>query len=114
MLDPFRRGSGQATERDRAAVIEGVRVAPKGRVAHVVAVDVGYGQLAHKLRIDPRVTNLERTVARVAADPTFAKSLAQDALDWCAEYKESVLANDEAQLDRLRAFLHSKLSLVRG
>ena len=82
--------------------------------AHVVAVDVGYGQLAHKLRIDPRVTNLERTVARVAADPTFAKSLAQDALDWCAEYKESVLAKDEAQLDRLRTFLHSKLSLVRG
>jgi 23S rRNA (cytidine1920-2'-O)/16S rRNA (cytidine1409-2'-O)-methyltransferase len=32
--------------------------------AHVVAVDVGYGQLAHKLRIDPRVTNLERTNAR--------------------------------------------------
>jgi 23S rRNA (cytidine1920-2'-O)/16S rRNA (cytidine1409-2'-O)-methyltransferase len=32
--------------------------------AHVVAVDVGYGQLAHKLRIDPRVTVLERTNAR--------------------------------------------------
>ena len=32
--------------------------------AHVVAVDVGYGQLAHKLRIDPRVTNFERTNAR--------------------------------------------------
>jgi 23S rRNA (cytidine1920-2'-O)/16S rRNA (cytidine1409-2'-O)-methyltransferase len=32
--------------------------------AHVVAVDVGYGQLAEKLRIDPRVTNLERTNAR--------------------------------------------------
>jgi len=31
---------------------------------HVVAVDVGYGQLAHKLRIDPRVTVLERTNAR--------------------------------------------------
>jgi 23S rRNA (cytidine1920-2'-O)/16S rRNA (cytidine1409-2'-O)-methyltransferase len=29
--------------------------------AHVVAVDVGYGQLAQKLRVDPRVTNLERT-----------------------------------------------------
>jgi 23S rRNA (cytidine1920-2'-O)/16S rRNA (cytidine1409-2'-O)-methyltransferase len=27
----------------------------------VYAVDVGYGQLAEKLRIDPRVTNLERT-----------------------------------------------------
>ena len=35
--------------------------------AHVVAVDVGYGQLAHKLRIDPRVTNLERTNGRTLA-----------------------------------------------
>ncbi len=32
--------------------------------AHVVAVDVGYGQLAHKLRTDARVTVLERTNAR--------------------------------------------------
>jgi 23S rRNA (cytidine1920-2'-O)/16S rRNA (cytidine1409-2'-O)-methyltransferase len=30
----------------------------------VVAVDVGYGQLAHKLRIDPRVRVMERTNAR--------------------------------------------------
>jgi len=30
----------------------------------VVAVDVGYGQLAHKLRCDPRVVVLERTNAR--------------------------------------------------
>jgi len=30
----------------------------------VVAVDVGYGQLAHKLRTDPRVRVLERTNAR--------------------------------------------------
>ena len=30
----------------------------------VVAVDVGYGQLAHKLRIDPRVLVMERTNAR--------------------------------------------------
>ncbi|MCC6238388.1 MAG: TlyA family RNA methyltransferase [Dehalococcoidia bacterium] len=32
--------------------------------AHVVAVDVGYGQLASELREDPRVTVLERTNAR--------------------------------------------------
>jgi 23S rRNA (cytidine1920-2'-O)/16S rRNA (cytidine1409-2'-O)-methyltransferase len=32
--------------------------------AHVVAVDVGYGQLAYKLRVDPRVTVMERTNAR--------------------------------------------------
>jgi 23S rRNA (cytidine1920-2'-O)/16S rRNA (cytidine1409-2'-O)-methyltransferase len=32
--------------------------------AHVVAIDVGYGQLAWELRTDPRVTVLERTNAR--------------------------------------------------
>jgi 23S rRNA (cytidine1920-2'-O)/16S rRNA (cytidine1409-2'-O)-methyltransferase len=32
--------------------------------ASVAAVDVGYGQLAHKLRIDPRVVVLERTNAK--------------------------------------------------
>ena len=32
--------------------------------ASVAAVDVGYGQLAHKLRTDPRVLVLERTNAR--------------------------------------------------
>jgi 23S rRNA (cytidine1920-2'-O)/16S rRNA (cytidine1409-2'-O)-methyltransferase len=32
--------------------------------AQVTAVDVGYGQLAHKLRIDPRVVLMERTNAR--------------------------------------------------
>jgi 23S rRNA (cytidine1920-2'-O)/16S rRNA (cytidine1409-2'-O)-methyltransferase len=32
--------------------------------ARVVAVDVGYGQLAHKLRVDPRVVVMERTNAR--------------------------------------------------
>lgn len=33
--------------------------------AKVIAVDVGYGQLAHKLRIDPRVVVMERTNARL-------------------------------------------------
>jgi 23S rRNA (cytidine1920-2'-O)/16S rRNA (cytidine1409-2'-O)-methyltransferase len=32
--------------------------------AYVAAVDVGYGQLAHKLRTDPRVLVLERTNAK--------------------------------------------------
>ena len=32
--------------------------------AQVTAVDVGYGQLAHKLRVDPRVVVRERTNAR--------------------------------------------------
>jgi len=35
--------------------------------ATVVAVDVGYGQLAHRLRVDPRVTVLERTNAKTLA-----------------------------------------------
>lgn len=38
--------------------------------AKVYAVDVGYGQLAHKLRIDPKVVVLERTNAR-ALDATL-------------------------------------------
>ncbi len=35
--------------------------------AQVVAVDVGYGQLAHKLRVDPRVVVTERTNGRTLA-----------------------------------------------
>lgn len=36
---------------------------------HVVAVDVGHGQLHERLRADPRVTNLERTnVRRIARE----------------------------------------------
>jgi 23S rRNA (cytidine1920-2'-O)/16S rRNA (cytidine1409-2'-O)-methyltransferase len=31
----------------------------------VLAVDTGYGQIAHSLRVDPRVTLLERTNARL-------------------------------------------------
>lgn len=33
--------------------------------ASVLAVDTGYGQIAHKLRVDPRVRLLERTNARL-------------------------------------------------
>ncbi len=32
--------------------------------AAVLAIDTGYGQIAHKLRVDPRVTLVERTNAR--------------------------------------------------
>jgi 23S rRNA (cytidine1920-2'-O)/16S rRNA (cytidine1409-2'-O)-methyltransferase len=35
--------------------------------AHVLAIDTGYGQIAHKLRDDPRVTLRERTNARLLA-----------------------------------------------
>jgi 23S rRNA (cytidine1920-2'-O)/16S rRNA (cytidine1409-2'-O)-methyltransferase len=45
--------------------------------AHVVAVDVGYGQLHASLRGDARVTNLERTNARhlAAGDLPYAPDL---------------------------------------
>ncbi len=39
--------------------------------AHVVAVDVGYGQLDWRLRNDPRVTVMERTNFRHLADDAF-------------------------------------------
>ena len=35
--------------------------------ASALAVDTGYGQIAHSLRVDPRVTLLERTNARLLA-----------------------------------------------
>lgn len=37
--------------------------------AHVTAVDTGYGTLSYKLRIDPRVTVMERTNALHATPP---------------------------------------------
>jgi 23S rRNA (cytidine1920-2'-O)/16S rRNA (cytidine1409-2'-O)-methyltransferase len=43
--------------------------------ARVIAVDVGYGQLAHKLRTDPRVVVMERTNARTLT-PEAAGGLA--------------------------------------
>jgi 23S rRNA (cytidine1920-2'-O)/16S rRNA (cytidine1409-2'-O)-methyltransferase len=40
-------------------------------VRHVTALDVGYGQLAWKLRGDPRVTVIERTNVRTLPDDAF-------------------------------------------
>ena len=40
--------------------------------ASVLAVDTGYGQIAHKLRVDPRVSLLERTNARTLAPGALA------------------------------------------
>jgi 23S rRNA (cytidine1920-2'-O)/16S rRNA (cytidine1409-2'-O)-methyltransferase len=42
-------------------------------VAHVVALDVGYGQLAWSLREDRRVTVLERTNFRKLSDDAFTE-----------------------------------------
>ena len=43
--------------------------------AKVYAVDVGYGQLAWKLRNDPRVVNLERTNLRYVTDEQIPEKL---------------------------------------
>lgn len=40
--------------------------------ASVLAVDTGYGQIAHKLRVDPRLHLLERTNARLLAPGALA------------------------------------------
>ncbi len=48
---------------------------------HVAAVDVGYGQLAWKLRNDPRVTVLERTNARNMEPAWFSERAAFSSID---------------------------------
>ncbi|HSU19189.1 MAG TPA: TlyA family RNA methyltransferase [Acidobacteriaceae bacterium] len=42
--------------------------------ASVIAVDTGFGQIAHKLRVDARVTLLEKTNARTLAPGTLFKA----------------------------------------
>jgi 23S rRNA (cytidine1920-2'-O)/16S rRNA (cytidine1409-2'-O)-methyltransferase len=57
----------------------------QSRAESVLAVDTGYGQIAHKLRTDPRVTLMERCNARllgagelVAKSPNAVSFLAMD------------------------------------
>ena len=45
----------------------------QGGAASVLAVDTGWGQIAHKLRVDPRVTLMERTNARTLAMGTLVR-----------------------------------------
>ena len=47
----------------------------------VVAVDVGYGQLAYKLRIDPRVVVMERTNARALEPAQIGGTVALTVVD---------------------------------
>jgi 23S rRNA (cytidine1920-2'-O)/16S rRNA (cytidine1409-2'-O)-methyltransferase len=57
---------------DVGASTGGFTDAVLGRGARrVTAIDVGYGQLAWKLRTDPRVTVIERTNFRTLSDDTF-------------------------------------------
>ena len=67
--------------------------------AHVIAVDVGHGLLADKLRRDPRVTVLERTHAR---------ALTREQLPWLAD----VLVMDVSFIGA-RAVLPVLVGLVR-
>ena len=50
-------------------------------VAHVTALDVGYGQLAIKLRNDPRVTVMERTNARHIEPKDFPRKFGLITID---------------------------------
>lgn len=50
--------------------------------AHVTAVDTGYGMLAYKLRIDPRVTVMERTNAMHATPPAGGVDLVVIDMAW--------------------------------
>lgn len=50
--------------------------------AHVVAVDVGYGQLDVRLRTDPRVTVLERTNVRTLTPESLAAAPGPDGSRW--------------------------------
>lgn len=45
--------------------------------ASVLAVDTGYGQIAHKLRVDSRVTLMERTNARLLAPASLLEHAPQ-------------------------------------
>ncbi len=47
----------------------------QGGAIRVYAIDVGYGQLAWKLRTDPRVVNLERTNMRYVTDEQVPEKL---------------------------------------
>ncbi len=49
--------------------------------ARVFAVDTGYGQIAHALRVDPRVTLLERTNARYLGANQTPQDIAFIAMD---------------------------------
>ncbi len=66
--------------------------------AHVVAVDVGYGQLDWRLRNDPRVTVMERTNFRKLGDEAFGAPF--DAIVVDASF-----ISLRTILDRARAYL---------
>jgi 23S rRNA (cytidine1920-2'-O)/16S rRNA (cytidine1409-2'-O)-methyltransferase len=73
--------------------------------AHVVALDVGYGQLAYSLRVDPRVTVVERCNFRLLPDAAFAREF--DAIVFDASFVSVI-----PLLARARAFLKDGARMV--
>jgi uncharacterized membrane protein YkvA (DUF1232 family) len=55
-----------------------------------------------------------RTSVQIAASDELSNAIVVEANEWCAEYRESPLKKDPAELERLQMFMRSKLSLVRG
>ena len=71
--------------------------------AHVTALDVGYGQLAHALRIDPRVTVIERANFRLVEAGALGEPF--DVITIDASFISVV-----TMLERARAFLSDSAS----
>ena len=67
-------------------------------VAHVVALDVGYGQLDWRLRNDPRVTVMERTNFRLLDDDAFPSGFDVITIDASFISLRTILARAEGYL----------------
>ena len=78
--------------------------------AAVLAIDTGYGQIAHKLRVDPRVTLLERTNARKLERQQVALPVTFCAMDVSFISATLVLP---AVVEVMRATLTEALVLVK-
>ena len=77
--------------------------------ARVIAIDTGYGQIAHRLRQDPRVRLLERTNARYLKPDDIGEAVDFAALDVSFISATLVLP---AVLRAARAGAHRRLELV--
>jgi 23S rRNA (cytidine1920-2'-O)/16S rRNA (cytidine1409-2'-O)-methyltransferase len=78
--------------------------------AAVLAIDTGYGQIAHKLRVDPRVTLLERTNARKLERQKVTLSVTFCAMDVSFISATLVLP---AVVEAMRATLTETVVLVK-
>jgi 23S rRNA (cytidine1920-2'-O)/16S rRNA (cytidine1409-2'-O)-methyltransferase len=78
--------------------------------AAVLAIDTGYGQIAHKLRVNPRVTLLERTNARMLAPDNVTLPITFMAMDVSFISATLVLP---AVVEAMRATLTEAVVLVK-